>query len=356
MGDVRLTIVSHEDRRTCAELIRRRPCLLMIGAALVAILSASVAHTAEGPPGQPPAPLKVGMVSRTFFYVPFWAAQRQGFFAQEGLRVEGIIFDSASKVNGGTREGSLDIGIGTPEGAIQDVEAGGPLRIVAGNANKLTHSLIALKKYRRIEDLRGAVLGVASLDEGTAFIMHEMMARHGLMFPRDYMLKAVGGAPARWKALQEGTIDAGLQAIPLNYIAEDAGYPNLGDATAYVPHYQFTTINIRRDGGARQGDAVVRFLKAMIRGTRWLYANREAAVALTAEEMRIGPKDAERGWRDFTSQQILPSDLGVSLPGMTKVIEIMGRAGFLRPVPETRPERYLDLSFLSRARETLGAP
>ena len=356
MGDLRLTIVSNEDRRTRAELVMRRPCLLMIGAALVAILSASVAHTAEEPPGQPPVSLKVGVVPRTFFYVPFWAAQRQGFFSQEGLRAEGIIFNSVSKLTDGIKDGSLDIGIGTPEGVIQDVEAGGPLRIVAGNANKLTHSLIALKKYRRIEELRGAVLGVASLDEGTAFIMHEMMARHGLMFPRDYTLKAVGGAPTRWKALQEGTIDAGLQAIPLNYIAADAGYPNLGDATAYVPDYQFTTINIRRDWAARHGDALVRFLKAMIRGTRWMYANREAAVALTADEMRIGPRDAERGWRDFTSQQILPGDLGVSLPGMAKVIEIMGRAGSLRPTPETRPERYLDLSFLHSARWAPRSP
>ena len=320
----------------------------------VAVLMAAwvgVAHAAEGQPGQQFVSLKVGMVSRTFFYVPFWAAQGQGFFAQEGLRVEGTIFNSVSKVTDGTRDGSLDIGIGTPEGVIQDVEAGRQLRIVAGNANKLTHFLIALKKYRRIEDLKGAVLGVASLDEGTAFIMHEMVARHGLRFPQDYTLQAVGGAPARRKALQEGTIDAGLQAIPLNYLAEDAGFPNLGDATAYVPEYQFTTLNVRRDWAARNGDALVRFLRGMIRGTRWMYANREAAVALTAEEMRIDRAAAERGWRDFTSRQILPMDLGVSAPGMAKVIEIMGRAGFLKVTAETRPEKYLDLSFLQRARE-----
>ncbi len=224
---------------------------------------------------------------------------------------------------------------------------------MAGNANKLTHFLIALKKYRRVEDLKGAVLGVASLDEGTAFIMHEMMARHGLKFPQDYTLKAVGGAPARWKALQEGTIDAGLPAIPLNYLAEDAGYPNLGEATASVPEYQFTTLNVGRDWSARNGESLIRFLRAMLRATQWMYANKEAAVALTAEEMRISREYAERGWRDFTSRQILPPDLGVSAPGMAKVIEIMGRAGFLTVTAETRAEKYIDLSFLLRARDSL---
>lgn len=296
--------------------------------------------TAGTQPAQPMTALKVGMVSRTFFYVPFWAAQRQGFFAQEGLRVEGTIFNSVS--------------VATPEGVIQDVETGGQLRIVAGNANKLTHFLIALKKHRRIEDLKGGALGVASVDEGTAFIMHEMMAKHGLKYPGDYTLRAVGGAPARWKALQEGTIDAGLQAIPFNYIAEDAGYPNLGDATAYVPEYQFTTINVRRDWSASHTDALVRFLKALIRGTQWMYANKEAAVGLTAEETRISRPYAERGWQYFTARQILPVDLDVSRRGMEKVIEVMGRAGSIRVAPDTRPEKYLDLSFLRQAREAVG--
>lgn len=310
--------------------------------------------TAGTQPAQPMTALKVGMVSRTFFYVPFWAAQRQGFFAQEGLRVEGTIFNSVSKVTDGIKDGSLDIGVATPEGVIQDVETGGQLRIVAGNANKLTHFLIALKKHRRIEDLKGGVLGVASVDEGTAFIMHEMMAKHGLKYPGHYTLTAVGGAPARWKALQEGTIDAGLQAIPFNYIAEDAGYPNLGDATAYVPEYQFTTINVRRDWSVSHTDALVRFLKALIRGTQWMYANKEAAVALTAEEMRISRAYAERGWRDFTARQILPVDLDVSRRGMEKVIEVMGRAGSITVTPDTRPEKYLAPSFLRQAREAVG--
>jgi NitT/TauT family transport system substrate-binding protein len=290
------------------------------------------------------------MVSRTFFYVPLWAAQHQGFFADEGISVEALVLDSLRKITNGLKAGSLQMGIGSPEGIIADIEAGGSLRIVAGNATRLTHSLIALKTYRAIEDLRGARLGVASIEEGTTFILREMLAQHGLHAPADYVLDAVGGAPTRWKALQEGRIDAGLQSIPLNYLAEDAGYPNLGEADAYVPDYPFSTIHTDRDWAQTHPDVVVHFLQAMIRGTQWLYRNQEAAVALIAEEMEISLAYAERGWRHYTSGRILPLDLGISEAGLSKVIDIMGRAGSLTGTHELRPDKYLELDYLQRAR------
>jgi ABC-type nitrate/sulfonate/bicarbonate transport system substrate-binding protein len=299
--------------------------------------------------------LRVGLVSRTFFSVPLWAAQRQGFFVREGLRVETTIFNSINRITEGLKAGALHIGLATPEGVIQDVEAGGGLRIVAGNTGRLTHFLIAQKKHRRIEDLRGGVIGVASPDEGTAFVVQEILAAHGLRYPDDYSLAPVGGAPARWDALREGRIDAGLQSIPLNYMAEDAGFPSLGDAAAYVPAYQFTTVNSHAAWAGAHGEELVRFLTALLLGTRWMYDSRDAAVALTAEEMELPRDYAERGWRYFTSQRIIPTDGAVNPAGMAKVIEIMGRAGTLTVTRETRPEKYLDLSFLSRARQASGA-
>jgi hypothetical protein len=39
-------------------------------------------------------------------------------------------------------------------------------------------------------------------------------------------VKETGGVPPRHKALLEGSIDAALQSVPWNFVAEDAGLRN----------------------------------------------------------------------------------------------------------------------------------
>src|SRR5262249_62412646 len=126
---------------------------------------------------------------------------------------------------------------------VQNAATGGPLRIVAGNAGKLVHSLITRAPFKRFEELRGATIGIFNFKEGTFFQLKTMLAAHGLHYPGDYKVMETGGVPPRHKALLEGKIDAGLQSVPWNYVAEDAGMNNLGDVIKYVPDWQFVSIN-----------------------------------------------------------------------------------------------------------------
>jgi ABC-type nitrate/sulfonate/bicarbonate transport system substrate-binding protein len=69
------------------------------------------------------------------------------------------------------------------------------------------------------------------------------LARQVGLKPGEYEVVAVGGAPTRWKLLQEGRIDAGLQPFPLSYEAEAAGFTNLGPISRFVPDYLFTSVH-----------------------------------------------------------------------------------------------------------------
>jgi ABC-type nitrate/sulfonate/bicarbonate transport system substrate-binding protein len=294
--------------------------------------------------------LRVGLISRTFFNAPLWCAERQGYFADAGLEVETEIADSGTKVTAGLRDGSLQFAVGPPDGVVQDVAAGGTLRILAGNTAKLSHYVIAQARFKRMEDLRGAVIGCLSPEEGTTFVFQEMAARHGLRYPGDYTLDPVGGAPTRWKLLQEGRIDAGLQSVPLSSLAEDAGFSNLAATFEYIPDYQFTTINA--DGGWARAhrDEAVAFPGALLSGTRWLYENREAVAAIAAGEMGIAKDYGARAWDDFTRRGIMPVDMAVSEQGLAKAAETMRRAGVLPAGGGAEVGQYVDQSYLEAAR------
>ncbi len=294
--------------------------------------------------------IRIGLISRTFFNVPLWAALKEGFFERAGLEVEAEIMDSGSMVTQGMKDGSLHFALGPPDGVIMDVAGGGTLRVLAGNTSKLSHFLIAQPRFARIEDLKGAVIGCLSIDEGTTFVIQDMLARHGLEYPGDYTLDPVGGAPTRWKLFQEGGIDAGLQSIPLSYMADDAGFSNLAATVDYIPDYQFTTINAEAGWARRHAAETEGFLRALLEATAWMCANREAAAVIAAAEMRITEDYARRAWDDFTGRGIMPADMSVSAAGLAKVIDIMKRAGQLGDNASDDPETYMEPHYLDAAR------
>jgi ABC-type nitrate/sulfonate/bicarbonate transport system substrate-binding protein len=293
--------------------------------------------------------LNVGIVSRTFFYVPLWAAIEQQMFAAEDLDVAVTILGNASQVPP-LLNGELHVMIGSPEPVLQNVAADGPLRLVAGSTGKVTHSLIAAGRFTRIADLRGATIGILNKVEGTFFQLKEIMAQHGLHYPADYEVKETGGVPPRHKALLEGSIDAGLQSIPWNYVAEDAGLSNLGDAVSYVPDWQFNSTNVSIDWARSNHARLVRFLRALLRATEWLYNHRAAAALIAERELPTRRDYAERAWDYYTDTNALTRDLSINRKGLEKVIAAQREAGLL---PETAPQAvdaYVVNEYLNEAR------
>jgi len=296
-----------------------------------------------------PDRLAVGLVSRTYFNVPLWIAQDQGFFADESLAVEGTIFGNASQ-EPPLLDGTFQLYIGSPEVVMQNAAAGGPLRLIAGNCGRLVHFLIARAPFRAIEDLRGATVGIFNFKEGTFFHVKAMLAAHGLNYPGDYQVKETGGVPPRHKALLEGTIDAGLQSVPWSTVAEEAGMNNLGDATDYVPDWQFVSVNTNEAWASANRDIVVRFLRAQQRATDWLYGHRQEASAIAARELPAPLAQAEQAWDFFTGSGALARDMALNRKGLTAVMATLRATGLLPVGAPADPDFCINDGYLREAR------
>ena len=293
------------------------------------------------------ATLRVGGGAVGFNWLPVIAADRQGMFARRNLAVEIKRLGAVDKATAAVKNGELDLVITPPEGAIRDCANGGDLRIIAGNVNRLPLSLIANPRIRRIEDLRGARLGTSSLTEGTALYTMEVLRRHGLNYPADYEFAVVGVHPARWKALQEGTIDAAVQLIPLNFVAEDAGYNNLGEATDYIPEIVFTGLIVDRVAAENRRKHIIAFLQGVIECTRWVYdpANDEALLLLTKELTQAEGKYARQALEYMREKRVFSPDLSIPDAAFAKSIELMQKAGLADEHVAASARRVLDDSF-----------
>jgi ABC-type nitrate/sulfonate/bicarbonate transport system substrate-binding protein len=296
-----------------------------------------------------PDKVVVGIVSRTFFNMPLWIAMEHGFFDEEGLSITTEMYGNAPQVPP-LLDGSMHFAIGAPETILPNAIAGGPLRLIAGNTGRLTHSLIARPQFKSIESLKGGTIGILNMIEGTFFHVRDMLAAHGLQYPGDYRVLETGGVPPRHKALLEGRIDAGLQSIPWNFVGEDAGLVNLGNIIDYVPDWQFVTVNANCDWIESNPSIAVRFLRALVRGTDWFYENRAGSAEIAQRELPCPLDHASRAWDHYTSTNALTRDVSVNVKGLSKMISTLIAAGLLPESATTDTAAYVDERWLKMAR------
>jgi ABC-type nitrate/sulfonate/bicarbonate transport system substrate-binding protein len=263
-----------------------------------------------------------------FNWLPVHAAEHLGFLKRHGLTLSIKKLGAVDKATTAVKSGEVNIAITPPEGAIRDFAAGGDLRIIAGNMNKLPMTLIGNARFKRVEDLRGGRLGTSSLTEGTAIYTMEMLGKHGLEYPRDYSFVVAGVHPARWKALQEGTIDAAVQPMPLNYVALDAGYSNLGEVTDYISDIVFTALLVNRNWVSQNRSTAVALLQSLIEATRAVYDTSNDPL-LTEIMMELGQTErghAQRAINEMRRLNAFARELEIPEAALRKSIELMRKA------------------------------
>ena len=289
--------------------------------------------------------VRVAIISRTVFYAPLWAAQMQDLFLDQGVKVEITIFDNAERITQNLREGLTDIAISTPESIMVDAYNHGPLRMVAGNAEKLPHQIIARPHIQSDKDLKGARFGVLSLKEGTAYLVKRYAQSIGLK-PDEYSVVAVGGAPTRWKRLQEASIDVGFQPFPLSYVAEDAGYPNLGAIASLVPDWLFTSVNVHTLWATQNRDTLRQFLKVLQSAQNQLAKQHQTLTPMLAHELQTTPAFAKRSIEQALRLQMFAPQLRVHEPAAKAVFDALIDTGQIAEQTAFRLETFFDASYL----------
>jgi ABC-type nitrate/sulfonate/bicarbonate transport system substrate-binding protein len=292
----------------------------------------------------------VGMISRTFFYLPLWCSIHQGFMKEEGLDLVVQNPDTSDEVNKLLRSGEVKFVLRSPEASMMDAYRGGSLRVVAGGIHKLPHFIIANPRIKTLADLRGANFGVLAEKEGTTYIVQDIARAAGLT-PADYKISVVGGSPARWKLLKEGKIDVGLQPIPNSYEAEAAGFTNLGSVIPFVPDWQFTAVNVDQKWADPNFDKVIRFLRALQRGRDFINTNPAETAKIAAEELRSKVELTTRMLVDIEKYQMLAKDTAVNEPGLIKVFETLQKAGDIAPDKKFDMNVFTDLTYYADSRE-----
>lgn len=320
--------------------------------AAIALLIFLAGATPAG--AQERAKIFIGPASKTLGYSPLWVGWKKGFFEQQGLDVEVVVLRGMPMVVQALAAGSIQFGCGGPEPFMESSERGLDFIITGGVINGMTAAIVAGKKYKTFEDLRGTTLGSSALTGGTVTALREALRQKGLEYPRDYKILVVaGGSPGNLAALQSGQISATTVAVPLNFAAEELGFNTLGRLLDAVPQFQSSALATRRSWAEKNRPLTVRFMKALVQTLRWMHNNKEATVDFLAKEIQLKPTLALKGWEYYTQNRIWPYDGEPNIEGMKHNIRTYHEQNRTKgSVPDVF--KFVDMSYLNDALKDLG--
>ena len=321
-------------------------------AAVAALLCGSLVH----PAGAEPIPLRYGAAPseiKSIFALPVLVAEREGFFAREGLNFALVPIADAGgeKMVAALDDGTVDVGHIATAFLIQAVMKGADAVAIAAEFNNPIYSLVARRDIASFADLKGKLLGFAA-ETGTITIsMRKLMALHGIQ-AGDFRTKEIEGTPARYTCLIQGECDAVPLGQPQDFFALRRGYNLLGLSTEAVPNFLYTVTAARRSWAEAHKDAVVRYVRALAAAFRFIRdpAKRDDVVRTIVDTTGASEDSARQTLAlYFEPERGVFSKAGeIDLKGLAQVIAFMEEAGTIKsPLPP--PEHFVDLQYLRAA-------
>jgi ABC-type nitrate/sulfonate/bicarbonate transport system substrate-binding protein len=280
-----------------------------------------------------------------------YTAQRKDFLARKNIALEVIHLPGVHHMIEGLDKNLVDISHTATPYLIEGVLKGSnTVGVVGGPANTI-FSVIAKPGIKSFADLKGKMFAMSLPVDTISIASRLLLAKHGLK-ESDYRTTELIGTQTRAKCLTAGDCDAVPLGQPDDIVFAAKGYTKLGDSLEVIPVLQFSMIAARRDWAVQNKDLTVRFARAFGDAYRFMRdpKNRDEVVGILAATTDA-PPDVARAMLAFyyePDRGVIPRQAEISVPGVAKVIELLGATGALKaPLPTA--DRFIDLQYLNAA-------
>lgn len=296
-------------------------------------------------------PLKVivfpGMSNLSIF-----AAQHRGLFKKHGLEIELINTPNSTVLRNGIAKGDYHFGHAACDNAVAMVENAKADVILAMGGDNGLNRVIVQPDIKSYAELRGKTVVVDAPNTAFALLLYKILKDAGLN-KGDYVVKPVGGTPARLKAmLEDKSNSAGIMNPPNSFAAVEKGLRDMGSAARAIGAYQSDSLFVMRPWAKANSDTTIRYIKAYVEGRRWALdpKNKEEVTKLLSDRLKLSPKVAAQTYAAATDPADgIVRDAKFDLEGFRNVLklraEIEGQWGGKPPAPD----KYFDMSYYDKA-------
>jgi ABC-type nitrate/sulfonate/bicarbonate transport system substrate-binding protein len=196
-----------------------------------------------------------------------------------------------------------------------------PVKLVMVYNDRPLFSLMSRPEIRSMKDLKGKVLGVATLTSGESFLSRRLLKDAGIDADKEMTLRVIGNTPDRLQSLRAGAVDATTLTLPVDIIAERMGLRRL----AFMGE-MLESINggygVSERWLQQRPDQIRKMIAVAFRGMVHARTQRQESISLIASKWKMERDVAEKAfdmmvktWADtgVASDQALQEGIDESL-------------------------------------------
>jgi ABC-type nitrate/sulfonate/bicarbonate transport system substrate-binding protein len=295
--------------------------------------------------------MKVAIISEGYYMWPLYVAHERGFFERYGLEVQITLTGASGTQMEALARGDYDAGLQQSDHIVRAVELGSDLFIFMASAPQPDLSLVVAPGIREFADLKGRTVAVDGARTGYALLQGRLLAGKGLK-ERDYSVVEAGGVKARFEALKSGAAVAAWLNPPFDQWLFAQGFGSLGKVVDFFPRYPGSVAATRRSWARENEGELIAYIRAFHAAYTWLLdaGNREQAERIAMARLKTDPQQTGAAYLAFTSRP-RPE---LSADSLALVIDAVWDAERFTQ-PKGSPAKYMDLSYLARARAGMPA-
>jgi ABC-type nitrate/sulfonate/bicarbonate transport system substrate-binding protein len=190
-----------------------------------------------------------------------------------------------------------------------------PVKLVMIYNDRPLFSLMSRPEIRSVKELKGKVLGIASLTSGESFLSRRLLKEAGIDPEREVILRTIGNTPDRLAALRTGVVDATTLTVPVDIQAEKLGLRRLAFMGEILESIN-GGIGVADRWIQQRPDQVKKMITAVFQGMAHARTHRQEAIALVMHKWKLERDIAEKAFDLMLktwSENGLASDQAVQL-------------------------------------------
>ncbi len=224
---------------------------------------------------------------------PVVVARENKFFEQLGLDVELINIPPTLAVTA-LVSGDLQYVIfaGT---TLNAAVRGLPVKLVMVYNDRPLFSLMSKPEIRSLKEMKGKVLGIASLTSGESFLSRRLLKDAGVDPDKEVILRTIGNTPDRFTALRTGVVDATTLTVPVDIQAEKSGLRRLAFMGELLESIN-GGLGVSERWIQQRPDQIKKMITGVFRGMTHARAHRADSIGLIMSKWKMERDVAEKAF------------------------------------------------------------
>jgi NitT/TauT family transport system substrate-binding protein len=211
-----------------------------------------------------------------------WLAKESGILARYDLAAEVLLITGSPRLVQSLIAGDVDVAFAGVTAITRARVRGAEVAILGASANVSSQKLMVGRnsKVRRLEDLKGAIIGVSQYGSEADTFTRNALALAGLKPDKDVTILQLGGHPQVAAAMVAGKLDVGALAGLAALTAEKAGAKLLASAAELKILSPSGTFAATRGFIQRKRSVVDRLMRSFVEAIHYLKTNRAGSITL----------------------------------------------------------------------------